>query len=80
MISHFLLKGCFHVGVRLGDVVHMSEGIPVSDEEVGAQRYRNDLGRTLFIDSWAHIPVFANAEGAMRVRKILSFRFDNKNK
>ena len=55
--------------MRLWDGVHMSEGIPVSDEEVGAQRYRNDLGRTLFVDSWAHIPVFAHVDGTVQVRR-----------
>ena len=63
------MQGCFHVGVRLWDGVHMSEGIPVSDQEVGAQRYRNDLGRTLFVDSWAHIPVFAHVDGTVQVRR-----------
>lgn len=46
----------------------MSEPIPVSDEEVGAQRYRNDVGRTLFVDSWAHISVFVQRDGCMQVR------------
>lgn len=56
------------MGARLGDTVYMSEPIPVSDEEIGAQRYRNDVGRTLFVDSWAHISVFAQKDGSMQVR------------
>ncbi|WAR00328.1 VP13B-like protein [Mya arenaria] len=61
------LENCFHLGARLGGSVHISEPIPVSEEELLSQRYRTDVGRTLYIDSWVHMPIFAHVNGSVLV-------------
>lgn len=74
----FVLQTCFHIGAKFAGVVHMSEPIPVSEEELLSQRYRNDVGKTLFIDSWVHMPIFAHVEGQTHVSELnfvlLTFR------
>ncbi|KAL4227239.1 Vacuolar protein sorting-associated protein 13B [Mactra antiquata] len=61
------LESSFHVGIKSGDIIHMSEPIPVSDEEVDAQRYRNDIGKTLYMDSYINIPVVADNNGLSQI-------------
>ena len=65
---YHIKQSSFHVGVKFGGSVHMSESIPVSEEEVGEQRYRNDLGKTLYIDSYVNMPIFAECGGQKQVR------------
>lgn len=55
------------MGVKFGDRVHMSDPVPVSEEEVDEQRYRNDLGQTLFIDSYVYMPIYADVQGQPKV-------------
>lgn len=64
----YCLQSSFHVGVKFGDTVHMSEPVPVSEEEVDEQRYRNDLGQTLFIDSYVYMPIYADVQGKPKVK------------
>jgi hypothetical protein len=67
------------VGVKFGDVVHMSEPVPVSEEEVGEQRYRNDLGKTLYIDSYVNMPIFTECQGQKQVTIIIeTFIYDDR--
>lgn len=62
-----VLQGSFHLGIKFGSATHMTSPVPVSMEEIGAQRYRNDVGRTLYLDSYVHMPVFADIKGKMMV-------------
>ena len=46
--------------------MYMSAPIPLSEEEVGAQRYRNDIGKTLYLDSFVHMAVFTEHQTEVR--------------
>ena len=65
--TSFTFQGSFHIGVQYNDQVFMSAPIPVSEEEVGAQRYRNDVGKTLYLDSWVHMAVFSDHQEKVRI-------------